>query len=143
MTQIIEQPTIKVSEQIYLSFTEAVDRAKDWVSQGWEGGMIVDPDIYYAPGKRVNDIIKLKYRPELIAVVVEELEGTGRLEGSIGALTCALENGKTFKVGSGFDDYLRSLWGAFIGQHIEIEFESYSADGLPLQPTFKRRVGDD
>ncbi len=143
MSLMQEQTNVKVIEQIHIDYDTAVNRVKCWVSKGWEGGMLNDPDIYYQPGKRVNDIIKLKYRPELVATVAAELEGEGRLEGSIGALTCVLENGKTFKVGSGLDDYMRSLWGAFIGQKVEIEFESYSADGIPLQPTFKRRQGDE
>ncbi len=143
MEQIVEQPNVKALEQVYIEFSTAVFRVKGWVDKGWEGGMLNDPDVYYQPGKRVNDVIKLKYRPELIALVLEELEGTGRLEGTIGALHCTLENGVTFKVGSGFDDYMRAQWGAFIGHHVEVEFESYSADGVPLQPTLKRRVGDD
>lgn len=141
LEQIVEQESVHVVKHIRVTYSEAMQWAKTHASNGWEGIMIVCPDIFYEPGKRTNDIIKIKFRPELIATVIEEEEGEGRLEGAIGALKCTLPGGITFSVGSGLDDYMRSLWGAFLNKQIEVEYEQMSADGIPLQPVFKRVKG--
>lgn len=135
-----EQESVKIVEHELMTYAEAHIKAKELASKGWEGVMLTDPDEYIEIGKRVNYVIKIKHRPEAIAQVIDELEGEGRLEGTIGSLLCTI-NGITFKVGSGLDDYMRSLWGTFIGKDIEVEFEQLSADGIPLQPVFKRVVG--
>lgn len=62
--------------------------------------------------------------------------GQGRLENFVGALVCKTKQGKEFRVGSGLNDQLRH---DFIGQpprSVKLQFETYSADGIPLKPVF-------
>jgi len=132
--------SVHIVEHELMTYEEAHKQAKLVTQDGWEGVMLQAPYISYLPGKRVNTTIKIKYRPELIARVIEEQEGEGRLLGSIGALLCATAEGKEFSVGSGLDDNARAQWGSFEGEHIEVEYEQLSADGIPLQPVFKKIV---
>lgn len=133
--------SIHIVKHDRMTFKQAQEWAKELANKGYEGVMVKAPDIAEREGKRVNTTIKLKHRPELIAKVIAEEEGEGRLLGSIGGLRCRLENGIEFSVGSGLDDYMRAQWGAFIDTMIEVEYEQLSVDGKPLQPVFKRVVG--
>lgn len=130
--------SVKMVRHMLMTIEDAQEWAHSLANSGWEGVMLQAPDVAYIPGKRVNTMIKLKHRPELIARVLEEEEGEGRLIGSIGSLRCATPDGVEFSVGSGLDDYMRAQWGAFVGTKIEVEYEQLSVDDIPLQPVFKR-----
>lgn len=58
----------------------------------------------------------------------------------LGSLTCTLDNGNSFGVGSGFTMEQRaSLWEereALVGKYAKVKFFGYSPDGIPLLPTF-------
>ena len=114
----------------------AFELAQERVLDGWEGLMLKSPDHIYQPGKRTNDVIKLKFPAKMIVTVLRELEGQERLVGMIGSLECLTPEGKTFNVGSGFTDDERNLWGYYEGKHLMIEYESLN-NGVPQQPTIK------
>lgn len=58
----------------------------------------------------------------------------------LGSLTCTLDNGNSFSVGSGFTMEQRaSLWEereTLVGKYAKVKFFGYSPDGIPLLPTF-------
>jgi ATP-dependent DNA ligase len=71
-------------------------------------------------------------------------EGEGRLKGTLGALTCAIDEGQaagfsklTFSVGSGLTDAERNHYWANppIGHLIKVKYLVLSNDGIPLNPT--------
>ena len=132
-----ECTNISVVKHTMMPYGEAMLLAKDKVLDGWEGLMLKSPSHRYQPGKRTNDVIKLKFPPRIEAVVVREIEGQGRLEGMIGALECRTEDGHTFNVGSGFTDKERMLWNSYKDTTITVEYESMNS-GVPQQPTYKK-----
>jgi len=68
-----------------------------------EGLMIKDPNSMYEP-KRSKVLLKVKQFDDSEATVIGHNKGTGRCSGMLGALQVKLDNGITFKIGSGFHD---------------------------------------
>jgi len=103
---------------------QAVAYVKALVHDGWEGGMLIEPDSLYQAGKRVNYSIKLKYRKTADLLCVGTEEGEGKYEGMIGSLVLQDKKGRIVKVGSGLSDNSRGEEPSyFIGKVIEIEYE--------------------
>ena len=68
-----------------------------------EGLMIKDPNSLYEQ-KRSDLLLKVKQFDDSEATVVGHQKGTGRCSGMLGALQMKMDNGITFKIGSGFND---------------------------------------
>lgn len=104
------------------------------VAAGGEGCMINLLDSPYR-FNRCWDIMKVKKMNTLDLEVVGYEEGSGRLEGTLGALLVRYKDGNIVKVGSGFSDELRALiWlepSDFIGKIVEVQYfeETSNADG--------------
>jgi len=121
-------PTLKVGE----------DMAHQDYLEGFEGGMLKHVDHIYQPGKRVNDIVKLKPRLTADLFCVDVIEGEGKYESMIGALVLHDRQGRIVQVGSGLNDSQRD-WNnrySFMGKVIEIEYERIQ--DTYIQPIFKR-----
>jgi len=109
--------------------------AKNLVKQGWEGLMCVEPNSYYAIGKRGNYIVKLKYRKTADLLCIGVTEGEGKYQGMIGALVLQDSKGRVVSVGSGLADIDRLVSDRrYIGKIIEIEYEQII--DTYIQPTF-------
>jgi len=111
-----------------------------YVSEGWEGLVIRDPDKVYRPNGRTNDMIKIKiYKDDCFKVVGKEagLRGSEDM-----VFIMEMPDGRTFKA-KPFGDRLQKeeYWNNFeekYNGHIgECKFFYYSDDGIPLQPAFK------
>ena len=77
------------------------------MAQGHEGIILKSTAGLYE-NKRVNHQIKIKAELEADLVVTDWIEGTGRNEGRLGALTVESADGSVkVNVGSGFSDELR------------------------------------
>ena len=100
------------------------------VEGGYEGVMIKDIEAGYTC-KRSHSWLKMKPFIEVSLTVVATEEGTGRLEGKLGAMVCeGTDDGKDIKVnvGSGLSDAQRdSFWadkGALIGEIAEVRADA-------------------
>jgi len=132
----------KVPPQILISSLEVAEsKTAGWVKEGFEGAMLVNPNSLHQPGKRSNDIIKLKPRKTADLLCIDTKLGTGKYEGMIGSLLLKDSNDVTVWAGSGLDDWARSQSPqSFIGTVFEIEFERI--DDTYIQPIIKHRRGD-
>jgi len=110
----------------------------DFVTEGYEGAMIKNPDAPYRPG-RSYDVMKLKAFHDVDLEITGFAEGTGRHVGKLGAVTVCYK-GVDVQVGSGFSDELREqIWndqGSFVGRMIEIRYQEITPDGSLRFPTF-------
>lgn len=146
----------------------------EFLRLGYEGAIVRDPQGPYKYGRSTMNqgwMLKLKVfnDAEASIVGVEELmhncneattnalgatvrshENAGKVPGdTLGALYCYY-NGKTFKVGTGFDSEQRSrLWamhkaGNLVGKFITFKYQEISKYGVPRFPVFKgiRNLGD-
>lgn len=112
----------------------------EYVSEGWEGLVIRDPERPYKPNGRTNDMIKIKvYKDDCFKVVGKEagLRGSEDM-----VFIMQMPDGRTFKAKPfGDREQKQEYWINFeekYNGHIgECKFFYYSDDGIPLQPAFK------
>lgn len=110
-------------------------------SAGFEGAM-ANPDIPYYMGRKSNCVLKFKSMLSADCKIVGFVEGKGRLEGTLGKVLVAQENGKQGEVGSGFDDAERAfIWANQVDVEdriIEVKFQEMTPDGYMRFPIFMR-----
>ena len=112
----------------------------EYVSEGWEGLVIRDPERPYKPNGRTNDMIKIKvYKDDCFKVVGKEagLRGSEDM-----VFIMQMPDGRTFKAKPfGDREQKQEYWINFeekYNGHIgECKFFYYSDDAIPLQPAFK------
>lgn len=108
----------------------AIEEAcNNMVAKGYEGVMLRHPVVAYQSGKN-NSLLKFKPFMEEDFTIVEFIEGTGKYEGTLGAIKVRTEiDGKLViaSVGTGFDDKFRDeLWSRRVeltGKLAEIKFQ--------------------
>lgn len=111
-----------------------------YVSEGWEGLVVRDPDALYRPNGRTNDMIKIKvYKDDCFKVVGKEagLRGSEDM-----VFIMEMSDGRTFKAKPFGDreqkeEYWNNFEDKYEGHIGECKFFYYSDDGIPLQPAFK------
>lgn len=113
---------------------------KEHLNLGYEGSIIRNNTPYEF--KRSFNLLKLKPRQRIECEIIGMLEGTGKYEGMLGALTVKTLQGKIFNVGTGFTDQGREyIWnspvGTYNGMYIIVEFRDYSEFGIPIEASFK------
>lgn len=129
-------PSVKVVpyEMVNISSSEGYARFreinKEAIDNGFEGIMIKDPTAPYTC-KRTTSWLKEKPFIMVSLKVTGIEEGTGKNEGSLGALICeGFDNGVYINsnVGSGFSDSLRTdIWGnrsSVMGQIVEVKADA-------------------
>jgi DNA ligase-1 len=130
---------IKVVPHKKMNGYAAIDLNHDrYVSEGFEGIVVRDPNKEYGLGKRDNRMLKFKKYMD------DEFEITGFEEGLRDedfVFTCVTDEGKEFKakpIGSREikDDY-RDNMKDIIGKRATVKFFYYSEDKIPLQPVLK------
>ena len=130
-----------VPVQTIVTLDEGIRMSKEFYAEGYEGAMLKHSKHIYKPGKRVNDIIKLKPRKTVDLTVINWREGTGKYEGMLGSLLFKDEDGVTVWAGSGLSDADRSGdVTRFYGRVYEIEYESFK--DTYIQPIIKHRRED-
>ncbi len=106
------------------------------VAAGGEGLMLHRADAYYSTG-RSDDLVKLKPFLDREARVVAHLPGEGRNTGRLGALLVEDENGRQFRIGTGFSDAQRENPPP-VGSLVTYRYRGLTAKGLPRFPVFLR-----
>jgi len=125
-------------------------RAREW---GFEGLMVYDPKGTAKVGK-VLGWWKVKPEEEADGVIIDLIEGEGRLKGTMGAAMVKLEDGTVCKVGTGWTDEQRGyLWGlkwaerqagwghtrmGLWKRYIQITYMERTDDGNIRHPAFDR-----
>jgi len=108
----------------------------DVVSRGGEGLMLHRGSALYQ-FSRSRDLLKLKRHQDAEAVVVAHLPGKGKFSGMLGALLVELEDGRRFRVGTGFSDAERESPPP-IGTRISFRHNGLTTHGLPRFARFMR-----
>lgn len=134
LKELIERKGLQNIEVVNMVY-EGTDKVEidKWleyaVQHDWEGLMLNKDTPYRC--KRTTDLIKVKrfYTMDLPIVACEE--GTGRLQGTLGALVVDFK-GNTVNVGSGFDDKTRTeLWAIrdeLVNRIVEVKYKEISKD---------------
>ena len=82
-------------------------------------------------------MLKLKVRQDSEALVIAYQAGRGKYENMLGAVWVELENGKMFKIGTGFSDNERKNPPP-IGSDITFSHQGFTEKGLPRFASFER-----
>jgi ATP-dependent DNA ligase len=137
---------IPAHTELVLTPAEANDYFDALTEQGWEG-LILKPINHAYRFKRSKEWLKMKEIHEADLLCVDVIEGTGRYEGAIGALTCTGIVGNklvTVNVGSGLTDADRvKPVETYLGKTIEVKYNSViqgaaSANSSLFLPRFSR-----
>ena len=127
--QVIKQIPIK-SKQHLQEFLQEVEK------QGGEGVVVRNPKAPYI-AKRTSQALKVKSFHDMECKVIEINEGRGKFEGVMGSLTCTLENGVIFKIGSGFSFNVRKNPPS-INSIITFKYKEFTKYGKPKFASFMR-----
>lgn len=129
---------IIIVDQHKVSGEENIWKLHDqYVSEGFEGCVIRNPDRPYKPNGRTNDMIKFKnYKSEDFKVIGYELGLRGSEDMTF---VCELEDGRTFKAmpcGTREDkeEYIANFESKYKGHLLECTYFNLSDDGIPTQP---------
>ncbi len=140
---------VKTSGARYLALVEQhpvashaalMARLAEAVANGAEGLMLKRKASLYRAG-RSDDLLKVKTHQDAEATVVRHLPGKGKYRGMMGSLEVELDNGRRFRIGTGFTDADR-LNPPAIGSLITFRYRGYTASGLPRFASYLR-VRDD
>ncbi|KAK0230154.1 DNA ligase/mRNA capping enzyme [Armillaria fumosa] len=123
-----------VEHELVKDRQHVLDQLKQIESLGGEGLMLRKPGSQYE-GRRSSTLLKIKTFYDAEAVVTGYAPGKGRNAGVTGALKCKMASGKTFSVGSGLNDQLRSN-PPKIGSIITYRFQELTRDNVPRFPTY-------
>lgn len=130
-------PWLGAIEQRRVADRDALNRMfREVVDAGGEGLMLHHAEARYVSGR--SDAL-LKYVPWLDdeARVVAYLPGKGRYAGLLGALLVESEDGRRFRLGTGFTDAQRRRPPP-VGALVTYRYRELTAKGLPRFPTFLR-----
>ncbi|MET4027355.1 DNA ligase-1 [Marinobacter sp. MBR-99] len=145
LEQLVEDsgsPYLKLVEQHPVaSHDELKAQLEAMVSAGAEGLMLKRRNSLYRAG-RSDDLLKVKTHEDAEARVVGHLPGKGKYEGMMGALKVELEDGRRFRIGTGFTDNDRANPPA-IGSMITFRYRGLTATGLPRFASFLRIRNDE
>lgn len=106
------------------------------IEDGGEGVMLRKPDSKYEH-KRSDKLLKVKKFDDAEATVIAYEPGEGRLKGLMGAIRVKSDDGKEFKIGSGFNDKQRAN-PPKIGSRITFKYMGKSNLGIPRFPIYMR-----
>lgn len=127
-----ESNIIKVADTYFFDTREEIQAKFDEVIANGYEGLILKRFHHFYSYKRSSDWIKLKAIKDATLSVVNILEGEGKYEGQIGALTCEGEvEGKhvIVDVGSGLSDSDRARSPAdFIGKNVDVLYNEIIAN---------------
>ncbi len=140
LAQIIDSaniPWLNIVQQIKLQNHDALMKhLKKVTDLGAEGLMLHKGSSQYR-AKRSGDLLKVKPYQDAEAIVVEHIAGKGKYTNMLGAIRVVLENGDTFKIGTGFSNAERQN-PPEIGAVITYQFRGKTKNGIPRFASFLR-----
>ena len=136
-----------VPQIITSSWNAIMDLHNEYVSQGWEGVVIRDPDKVYRPNGRTNDMIKVKlYKSSEFLITGYEL-GLRGTEDMV--FTLVTKDGIEFKAKPHGDReqkqwYVDNFETECLNQYATVKYFYLSDTGCPLQPSVSNiRIKED
>ncbi len=110
------------------------------VALGGEGLMLHRRNALYRSG-RSEDLLKYKLHEDAEAQVVAHLPGKGKYEGMMGALQVRTQDGRHFRIGTGFTDAQRASPPP-VGAWLTYRYTGLTSTGLPRFARFMRMRHD-
>lgn len=125
----IRQHRVESQNELEQLFAETIE-------QGGEGLMLHRASALYQPG-RTDNLRKLKPYQDAEATVIAHLPGKGKYSGMMGALLVELDDGRRFRLGTGFSDAERASPPP-VGSRVSFRYQGLTTHGLPRFARFLR-----
>ena len=133
---------IQVDQVRVNSLAQVLELEKQYISEGFEGAMVLPEKTEYYRGRKSNKLLKFKTFSSMECEVVGFYEGEGKHAGRLGGLHVTQENGEKCDVGSGFTDEEREyIWqnqSQVLGRQCEVQYQELTDDKVMRFPVFKR-----
>lgn len=137
LMETVDHPRLQLVEQFRVADHEALmARLAAVVAAGGEGLMLHRDDAPYRGG-RSADLLKLKPFEDAEALVVGHVPGKGKYLGMLGALVVEEQDGRRFRIGTGFSDAQRREPPP-IGSQVTFKFHGRTDRGIPRFASFLR-----
>ena len=137
----VDEPVRLLTQVHVLSGWEGMQKLHDqYVSEGFEGVVIRNPEKPYKPGGRTNDMIKIKeYKSSEFLVTGYELGLRGSEDMTF---ICETEDGIVFKAMPVGDrtvkaEYVENFEEKYEGHMAECTYFNLSDEGVPTQPKLR------
>ncbi|WP_430462985.1 DNA ligase [Thalassolituus sp. LLYu03] len=130
-------PQLKALEQFRVSSdAELQQKLSSIAAEGGEGVMLHRATSLYQ-ARRSNDLLKYKITDDDEAEVVGYVPGEGKYHGLLGALLVRMDDGREFRLGTGFSDEERANPPA-LGTQVTFAYNGLTEHGLPRFARFIR-----
>ena len=130
-----------IEQQPASSHAALLQRLDKVMAAGGEGLMLHHGDSLYQAG-RSDAILKVKTYQDAEAVVIGHTEGKGKYRGMLGALVVQRDDGRQFRLGTGFTDKQRQTPPP-LGATVTYKYFGKTATGLPRFASFLRIRNDE
>ena len=130
-------PGLQGLEQVRLPDQGALMAMLEGVVQAGGEGLMLHRDGSLYRGARSPDLLKLKPYQDAEARVVGQVAGQGRLLGMLGALEVQDEEGRRFRIGTGFTDAVRRNPPP-LGSLVTFKYRGRTREGIPRFASFLR-----
>ena len=128
---------LKLVEQIEVASQKELDfLLKHITESGAEGLMLHKKNSFYQ-GTRSSDLLKYKTYEDAEARVLAHIPGKGEFSGLMGSILVETDDGRRFKIGTGFDRSER-VSPPEIGATITYRYRGLTSKGLPRFASFLR-----
>lgn len=128
---------LKLVEQIEVASQKELDfLLKHITESGAEGLMLHKKNSFYQ-GTRSSDLLKYKTYEDAEARVLAHIPGKGEFTGLMGSILVETDDGRRFKIGTGFDHSER-VTPPEIGATITYRYRGLTSKGLPRFASFLR-----
>lgn len=142
LADAVRQPFVEAVPQWELPDAAALARRLgEVVDAGGEGLMLHRASARWVPG-RSTELFKLKPLDDAEAVVLAHLPGRGRHQGRLGALRVRMDDGREFRLGTGFSDAERAAPPP-PGTRVSFRYRGLTDDGLPRFASYWRVRGEE
>lgn len=130
-------PQLKVLEQSRVSSEQELQQQLTQITAaGGEGLMLHRASALYQ-ARRTDDLLKLKITEDAEARVVAYVPGEGKYQGAMGSLLVRMDDGREFRLGTGFSDAERRDPPP-IGSQVTFAYNGLTEHGLPRFARFVR-----
>lgn len=130
-----------IPQHSFNSIREIEHYFQQTISAGGEGIMLHLANSHYRSGRQ-KSVLKIKPYFDAEAIVIDHVAGTGKFKGVMGALLVKDKQGRTFKIGTGFNMKQRRNPPRF-GQFVSYKYYGLTATGKPKFASFLRVRNED
>lgn len=133
---LVQTPTFEVADE-----AEARLMKDDFKAQGYEGAMLRNIAGKYEM-KRSHNLLKIKDFQDSEGIIIDVVEGKGKLQGAVGKFVMQFPDGKVFGAPMTSNSHVerRAAWvikESFIGKTATVEYFELTKKGVPRFPIYK------